>query len=358
MANRGAGSGFISFSPFAWNVSTYNGIKDNNDKIAFRFFIDSTSSVTINSADAYISNTGVMTGITMIMDIETESAGAPSGTLVGGATSAFANAATGWTGQQAFSSSATLNPNTPYWLVFSDGGGTAPDGTHFYGPGYIGSNGTFSPIGGIAMWNQTGTWGSAQTNSGRFVLQDSNGNYYGCGLSSGFGSSAITETKVFGTLRSGLRFKINGNIILSGVGFLLYKTSSPGSLEVSLYKEATLLETVTIAANQIIGTRIIPVSWASSYTMTPNTNYTIYIHQASDGGDSSNYYTMSNGQHHASYKEVTYPATWYLVSGTSADPSGWSTKANYMPGIFPIMKNLDTDYAPVSNGGFMISGGN
>ena len=106
------------------------------EMLAEKFWPDSAEDVT--AADMYVTVVGDCSGINFKLQIETDSSDAPSGSVVGAASSAFAGpniagGATQWLGGGTnpvnLGASCTVALNQPYWKVLYVTSG-APDGSH------------------------------------------------------------------------------------------------------------------------------------------------------------------------------------------------------------------------------------
>jgi hypothetical protein len=324
-------------------ASTGMSIQSATQKFAFKFTVP--IQLTITAVDVYMIVGGTTTGITAKAHIETDSSDAPSGSTVGSGTGAVAvPSASGLWGLQNMGASVTLNPNTQYWLVVEDGGGTVPTGTNFIqAANMCGTQGRAG--GGIARQHNGTNWTTtaAVSTDGAWVMQDSNGNYWGCGF---FSATNATGTQVFSTTRYGIKFRIGGYLKLAGVVLQPTKTGTPvGALEVSFYAGSTLIETITLAVADVVSARVLHVYLTTPHTTSPGVDYYVYIHQSGDAGSSSNCWRLQRVSGiSATYMPSVVLPNWDTRSGTTADPTGWSALTTESVLMLPIIKDIGSDY--------------
>src|SRR5687768_804622 len=104
--------------------STYR-IDADAEAIAMKFYADRVSPIT--HLDMYLDIAGTVTGTNFSLSVETDSSDAPSGTVLGAASAAFAGPAVdGWVGAQALATATgALTLNAPYWVVLRRVSGTS-----------------------------------------------------------------------------------------------------------------------------------------------------------------------------------------------------------------------------------------
>lgn len=332
--------------------STGITVKDATQRIGIRFQVPATT--TIASGAFFYDITGTMTGITSQMHIETHMGsttniyGQPSGVTVGSGTSAYAvPSADGFTAVQNFGADTTLYPNTPYWLVIEDGGGTAPTGSKFYGASTL-SGTTGRTSGSAAVEQHTGvSWGSLVYGGGdaSYYLVDTNGKMYGYPYNTS-GVSNNATARVGGTNRVGLRFKVGGNALLSGVSAMVTKQNvNLGNLEFNLYQGNQLMWSRVIASSSIVSSRLNYVTLDNPVILSPNATYTLYLHQENDGGNTTTlYYGVTSHGFIAGTEDAFEIENWGFYNGTSADPTTFTYNSTLSIGIIPLIKNITTDF--------------
>lgn len=322
-------------------------IQAATNKIAYKFYAQTTSP--IDAFDVIFTCVGSMTGITLRGHIETDASDAPSGTTVGTETSSFSAPANGvWKGIQTLAAdTGALTINAPYWLVITDGGGTAPTASNYP---QAKTSGVFN--GGRTKRFDGTVWGTANTGDGLFILRHTNGAYVGSPFTA---SQASSTTLLYGTTKEGVRFTAGATATLRGVNLKLGITGSPtGNFEIDLKtgSDTTPLATISIPLSSLITGQTYTFSFATPQTLTAGQSYYLIAHQASDGGSASNYYMLYASALNSTYASAagmgSGSTAFTRVSGTSTDPSALTVSQTSLPMLLPLIGSLSAD---LSGGG-------
>lgn len=322
-------------------------IQAATNRIGYKFYAQSASP--IDAFDVIFTCVGSMTGITLRGHIETDASDAPSGTTVGTETSSFSAPANGvWKGLQTLAAdTGALTINAPYWLVITDGGGTAPTASNYP---LAKTSGVLNG-GRIKRFDGT-SWGTANTGDGIFVLRHTNGQYIGTPFSA---SQASSTTLLYSTTKEGVRFAVGSTATLRGVNFKLGITGSPaGNFEIDLKtgSDTTPIATISIPLTSVLTGQTYTFSFATPQTLTAGQAYYLIAHQASDGGSASNYYMLYASALNSTYASAagmgSGSTAFTRVSGTSTDPSALTVSQTSLPMLLPLIGSLSAD---LSGGG-------
>lgn len=341
--------------------ATINGVGSSNatgivvqsaiQRIAVKFFADLTTSIT--GMDIYLNIAGTTTGITIQAHIETDSGNAPSGTTVGAATSSFAcPSASGTTGLQTFGTSASLTAGVGYWLVLTDGGGTAPTASNSYQlRGSLFGNVTWS--GGVLRqfngtnWTTTG----GVLEDGIFVLEDSLGGFHGQMVTATTGLSA--RTAVFGTNYLGIVMQFAVPTKIYGLRASTRILGTPvGGLEMILTQDGgpaiATSPTIPVGGFQNNTFVMFIFNGGTPIQVPANTNIYFLLHQAGSVGASGNSYTVNVALPNSTYISALENSNMREVQGTlasnNADPSGLTRFTNEIPEMAVMIQNPATDF--------------
>ena len=306
-------------------------------RVGFKFY--ALKAVTLTDIDFWLAKTGTPSAVNLTAQIETDSSGSPSGTLVGTATAAFAAVGDGWQGTQALGSSAALTAFTPYWLVILVSSATTLDGTNYYQARQC----QIRPNRDVIRQYNGTNWTTTATVSlaGVFALKDSAGAFYGVPLSSAVGNSARTD--VFGTNRQGVRYSFGSQVRAVGASFIATKAGSPSALEVVLYEGSTEKASASLAAADISSQAFTEFYFSSPVTLAANTNIYVVLRQASDGGTDAADYDLRAYTINATYVEALFPPDRRSVSGTGNDPTALTVNSDEAVGLALIVEDPAAD---------------
>lgn len=316
----------------------------STEMVAWKFWPTRTSSIT--HVDAHASVTGTSPSFTL--EIQTDSADAPSGTTVGSATSAFSWTSTGFAGEQALGGAASVTVNTPYWLVCKYSSGTI-DASNLI---KLATTGTGWRPNQEKLRHHNGTnWTTtASVNApGLIILKDASG-YMGYPLTAALARSA--QTDIFGTNRQGIQFTSDTRTKVQGVAFKITKTASPSDLVITVYEGNTSKYSETITAANISSGADHTWYFNSPVYLAADVVNTIVLSQTADGGNDSNDYDLQTWGIKNTYINALMPPECRFVAGTGNSPLSYSAVTTEIPYLIPLIDdiNLDTSDTP-SNGG-------
>src|SRR3989304_1751995 len=103
----------------------------DTEKLAVKYFPATTSPIT--NIDLYLAPTGTVTGVNFQIQVETNGADIPSGTVLGTATPEFAGpSAGGFIGLKTLATNTgNLTPNIPIWIVLFRSSGASLDASNY-----------------------------------------------------------------------------------------------------------------------------------------------------------------------------------------------------------------------------------
>ena len=331
-------------------------IQGATQKMAIKFY--ATSANALVGADVNLKGTGTLTGISVKFDIETDSSDAPSGTILGAVSGTATPAAGGFTGLLTFgSNTGALTLNTPYWLVVSDGGGTAPTSSNYYQLQY---SSTTQVIGnrerdynGTNWTTVTPTFGDAV-----YILKDTAGNYYGFPATA---TAVASTTHLYTTTREGVKWRMGAASTIIGVRARVTFAGSPSPLALCLMTGGSggaVIDYVELPAANLVDNNTVTFMFPASHTLSAGTYYYLIAHQDAGGGGnvcqdagggtSSNYYALTDNIWSATYYPAGSAVNFVGVSGTSTDPGSLSTITN-SPVIVPIFADPYTSLSAGSS---------
>lgn len=324
-------------------------------RIAYKYYPTTTSAIT--DIDMFVTATGTLGGTNWVMQVESDSSDAPSGTILGAATSEFTVSATGFTGLKSLgSNTGALTINTPVWIVFKYSSGTAPQTAtctiQAMGPGGKIQSGRWRLYGGD--WTSTA---AVNTSDGFMVLKHADGSYDGYGHNTANATTTTTSTYIGGTAMSGLRFQVGAPTKIYGGIFNLVRGAGAAGLnavELCLFEGTN----ATPVANNTLAVSDTPVStntdfsvyFSTPYTLLPNVQYFLMLHQTSNGGTAaavnSSYqfrrYTVSNT---AYLETLMAPNTAFCTGNYGNAPPFTDIASNTeIPIIAAIVSDPSTDF--------------
>ena len=228
-----------NYLAFSASIGSTTKIIGSGYRLAYKFWASWTSPIT--AVDGLISFSGSMTGIKMSYSIYTDAGDVP-GTLLGAATATFAVPTVNLTStglQSLGADTGTLTLNTPYWLVVDyDPGGTVPTATNSFGIAY-----TSLQLAGEKIRQYNGTdWTTVAVSlfGANFILQDTDGNKYGCMYTANATISGVTA--IYGGNRQGFMQTVGVPCNISSVRFKIRKSGTPANLECSPLRQSNTRE--------------------------------------------------------------------------------------------------------------------
>ena len=349
-------------SPIGAMVSNTGAITNmimdaDGEELAIKYYPPTTSPIT--AINWFLTVVGTGSSVTLATRVESDSSDAPSGSVLGSASSGFSGpASSNWTTAQSLASNTgTLTLNTPVWVILARTGGSSLSGSLSFqlnGTTNVNSlaTGDVERLFTAASW--TGT--AVQQVIARVVITHADGTISG-NPSTGNQGNPAGVTAIYSTNRQGLRFKAGAQVKIFGVMIELTKTGSPSALEVLVYESTTSqYGTQSVPAASIVTNRATPIFFSSPIFLAANTNLYVVFRQASNGGDASNNYTFRGmPMTSADIDAIMAPDTRF-VSGTGDDPTALTVSTTFAPRLFPLVDDTATDiYAP--GGGLIVHPG-
>ena len=125
------GSGVILVAQTMFSTDANMTIDADTEKLAYKYFPATTSPIT--DIDLYLAPTGSVTGVNFQIQVETDGADIPSGTVLGSATPEFAGpAAGGFIGLKTLAvNTGNLTLNQPVWINLFRSSGTSLDASNY-----------------------------------------------------------------------------------------------------------------------------------------------------------------------------------------------------------------------------------
>lgn len=276
-------------------ISAQHTIDAASEQIGMCFVPD--EDMTITDAAMYFNITGSMTGVTAIFEFQTDYMSSntvryPSGTVVGGATSAFAlPTSSGWCSLQTFGTAVSLTKGTPYWLVLRDGGGTAPTGSNYYSS--VRTGGASSKSDGQAVRHHNGTNWTTTTlvyTSMFYYLKTSTGVWIGRPITQM--NTSHGEVSAYGTVRAGaiqpplcVPYRWHGVTIMTA----LAATNSPVDFEIEAWVNNQL---VGVTPAHTPAHRESVIYFKTPVLVPAYAQAIAAVHSVDDGGNGTNYYRL------------------------------------------------------------------
>lgn len=321
-------------------------------RVAFKF--KTGGAITITAINARFAVTGSPVA-NLIAQIETDSSDTPSGVLVGTATAAFAGpVASGWTGEKALGSSASLSANTSYWLVIKVDAVTTLDASNLW-TAQRSSNVRINGEKVKASADSGVTYPTSFNGSGCIILV-ATGVYYGYPIDASIARSA--QNDIFSTNRQGLRFKLGAPATLLGFLTRLNVAGTPSTLLVKVFTgdtESATYQTTIALADIETGIDTV-IAFAGGASLPAGTYIYIILSQTADGGTDANDYDLYTWAINSSYVSAVEPTDWRFVAGASNTPSSLTVVTGELPYLFPILTDPATEITSTgSTNIFMVS---
>lgn len=320
------------------------------EMLAEKFWPDSAEDVT--AADMYVTVVGDCSGINFKLQIETDSSDAPSGSVVGAASSAFAGpnvagGATQWLGGGTnpvnLGASCTVALNQPYWKVLYVTSG-APDGSHS-----IQLRGNFNSAPGdhkVRHHNGTNwTTTTAVTTESVSIVKYNSGKIQGFGCTAAaIRSATANDIYVNSNVNQvqGLRLKFGCQVKIPMVFLRLQKTGTPNDLVCTVYEnDVSTKQTATIDDTYIQNGVRFCFRFASPVWLAPNKNINIVLSQTGTS-DSHDYdtYTLSTI---AAYYSLYYTSGQGFIYGNLGTPDALTLSTVEVPHIYPAIEFIESE---------------
>jgi hypothetical protein len=333
----------------AWSMnalaSAYR-IDAASEQAAASFIAPAT--MTVTDVACYLNVTGTVTDATYTLEIQTDSSGAPSGTTVGAATTAFAGpAASGYLAEKALGSSASLTINTVYWLVLKLVTTGSTSASNYVVMSDLGS--VFRPNQEKRAHHNGTSWDQNAAGVGVIVLKDNSGAYYGYPTTADVNRSA--QTDIFGSNRQGMKFTAGAKTTLRGVGVRLQKSGTPNDLLITVYEGSTSKYTQTLAAASLSTNAYTVVWFTSPIQIASDTACYITFDQSAAGGTDANDYDIHTYAANSTFLGAALPTGVRFLAGTTADPTGLTVVTTEIPVIVPIIDDMAVDLDETAGAG-------
>lgn len=315
----------------------------NGEEVAIQYYPTTTSPIT--HVDLYLDVSGTVSDTNFDIRVESDSGGAPSGSVLGAACSKFAGpAADGWIGAKALATNTgNLTIGTPVWICLRrvDGGDlSGTDKVQLYRIGNNPSLVIFRHFNG-ADWTTTSPLNSTPL----MVLTHADSTLDGgVGiLATTAGSSGYTD--IFGNNRQAVKITTAAKITFDGVAVSLLQAGSPSDLTLTIYKGSTA-QYGPFTITDINGRNYL----SAVVTLDADADYYFVYKQAADGGDDSNDYDMQNYDTTADFLPVSGFSQMYY--GTGDDPTAYTAVTDQIPQLALVCGSIEDAFdIPASGGG-------
>ncbi len=339
----------------SYSLTTATGIvlQATTHQWGFKFYTG--EAITVDAVDLRVRQIQTPVGVNLTLEIQTDSSDAPSGTLVGTATTPTAaptpgNGNEAWTssvgGIWTLGSAASLSANTPYWMVVKVSSATTLDATNFYQAKHLGT-GTAGSSNRQHIRQHNGTnWTTTAEISatGVFVVRTSAPDVsYRAGLPITASAAISAQSKIgVSSAKQGLKTRFGASVTLIGAKMELTKTgSTQGTLTVTVYEGATSKYSGTAAVGEVTSSVQMIVWFTSPVALTAGAD--IYIVLSTGAGDASNNYTLQTYAINSTYIGALLSPNTRMVAGTGTDPTAFSVITTEVPCLAPIIVDPAAD---------------
>lgn len=346
------------------SIATYDGIKAAAHRLAIKF--RAPDAISIASVALRLAGAGTTTGITYTVEIQGDSSDAPDGTPLGTASAAQAAPAGGtqrWIDFLSLgSATGNLTQGAPYWIVLKDGGGTTPTGSNYVSIQATGGVNTKDSALAEKGRKYESDWTSVAVSINLFmyVLKDTNGHLYPGAVQNSSSNSSSTVADVYGVNREGIRVCFGSLTTVYGFSLAVGKSNSPAQLDVEVYRNDTLVDTLEFPSATIASTTRFSGVFPTGVVLQPNDYLYLLLHQNGNGGDDWNDYVLQGFSVPTSAPDLTscLPQNVVHVGMTSAD--SWaspSASLTVSTGFFPKCElsfgDVNADFDSAASGGLL-----
>ena len=338
--NIGNGIKMGTFSLIAGHIP-FTALDASTEQLAFKYLATTTSPIT--DIDFYMDITGTVTGINFVVEVQTSSSDAPSGTVLGSASTAFSGlAADGWTGLKTLASNTgNLTFGTFYWIVVRVSSGS-PDGSNYIQVLY--GNNVRTDLGlKVRHYNGTDwTTTTAVFGIGSFVVKHADGTYSGFGSGDSGINASSSATDIYNTNKQGLKIKFGSPVKILGVRTILNIDGSPGTLTIRVYEGSTeKYSSPGYSAASMQDDTFSTFLFSSPVLLAADTNLYIIFEQS--GVSNSNVYSLDGLDYVSTYKTTIMPTNWDFVYGSGSDPTTFTAETDWGPAIDLIIEDPASD---------------
>ena len=353
-------------------------INSSGDKLAYSFIARETDPIT--AVNVFLRGVGAP-NCTLIISIQSDNAGAPSGTVLGAtnnaktAATAFAPGATyAFTGEWDLGeSTGALTINARYWVTVEVAAATTLDGSNYYQTCSRGTGSAVRPNGEMCTYYDGASWASAGLYQCSFIVKRATGIYSGSATPQFYTFRATNniwcDSDSAVDWRQGIRYKVGVQHYCIGIRiFADYVGTPPEGLIFDLFEGTTLKQsTVEIEPASAAYCDNVPAIYlfTTPVLLAANTNIYIIGRQATGtSGAAGNSYDIpcvdvSDNNYQQCF--VDPDVGFAFVYGSGSDPTSFTVEdARYMPLMVPCITNLVDDLVSVAGGaggGLPILGG-
>lgn len=300
-------------------------------KLAYKFVAADT--VSIDSISIRFTVTGSPVA-NIKLSIQTDNSDAPSGTILGDSTDAFAApTALGNTGMKALKTrTGSLVKNTPYWVVIEPSAVTTLNSTNYLQL-------TRMPV---ACFEKIRTYNgadwttvTAQTYSCHLIFKLRTGTVTGYQFAA---QARTASNNIYDTLRQGIKFRVGAKVEISKVFFVIHKQTTPNSLILKCYKNSTLLSTDSLAAGLVTAAANHSIVLTTPFIANPDTNYYAIFSQT--GTSDAAYYDIFVATCDSNLASAVMSDSTAFVFGSGNDPTALTVTRGQIPLMCPLFNNI------------------
>ena len=349
------GSGVILAAQTMLSTDANMTIDADTEKLAYKYFPATTSPIT--DIDLYLAPTGSVTGVNFQIQVETDGADIPSGTVLGSATPEFAGpAAGGFIGLKTLAvNTGNLTLNQPVWINLFRSSGVSLDVSNYIRMARLYGYPVFSMNEKVRHYNGTNWTTTTVTSAPIFlIIKHADGTHVGVPIKAS-PAIATNASHIFGTNRQGLKMKFGSKVILRGIQTIISKSGTPNTLEIEVYENSTLKYSGTVPEANILSGAACPMFFTSPILLASNTDIYIVLSQTGDGGSSSNYYRVSVYDIESAYIEAIYPPNVRFIYGTGDNPTTHTIETTEIVLITPIFDDPAIDLDEGASGGGLLT---
>lgn len=328
----------------------------DTEKIAYKYIPGTTSAIT--DIDLAIVIAGTVSDTNFQIEVQTDDADKPSGTVLGAATAEFAGPASGgFIGLKSLvTNTGNLTVNTPVWIVLYRSSGESLSATDSVGARIYNNSLTTYYCGFNRGRHHNGTdWTTTAVTSAGLVIvvKHADGSYAGNISNSSVGNSSAAD--IYSTNKQGIRMKFGSQIIIRGVTYQLAKAGAPNDLTFTVYEGSVSKYSDTILASSIVTGIANNMYFTSPVLLASNTNIYIILSQA--GVADTDDYDIRVLTVGSTYLEAAENADFRFVYGTNSDPTLLTVSTTELPILTPLIDNPVVDLDEAAGGAGALLGG-
>lgn len=298
--------------------------------------IQVSSTIVVTGVDMSLPTSGSMSGILIRALLCADNNGVPDLSSVLASTGTFAppSSSYGWHGMATFNQSVTITPNDTVWLVYEDGGGTAPTGSNNWTFAQIaGNDGTF---GTRQAYYDGSTWSTAANRRNPYVLQSDAGMFDGVPLH----SNSVTfrggypSWAVYSNYRVGIEFSPPSLMWWVGAWIYYDASGSPPQRPQAM----AFVDGAIVRQSLLLPTHSFYVLWEAPILIAPHSRCVLAMRQAQDAGNSSNVWRPYIVSHNATYRTAWMASNQCIgLFGTGNSPATWTRDSTAILMMAPLV---------------------